>query len=115
MKNPLKDSLVPHEGNGHKPHLLRTKVVVLVAALVLFIEGLLLVQGFIIAPTSHLFAEIVPTVLVNETNTQRVDQFLPTLQISPTLMAAAQMKANDMATYGYFAHTSPYDSAKTPW
>jgi len=29
------------------------------------------------------------------------------LTVSPLLTEAAQMKANDMATNGYFAHTSP--------
>jgi hypothetical protein len=50
---------------------------------------------------------------VDETNQNRVENSLPALQLSPLLQAAAQDKANDMATKGYFAHTSP--QGLTPW
>jgi hypothetical protein len=58
-------------------------------------------------------AEVLPAVLASLTNGERQAQDLPTLTVSPILNEAAQMKANDMATNGYFAHTSP--DGKTPW
>ncbi len=66
-----------------------------------------------IIPQSKLFGIIEVNALVDETNQSRVANGLPDLQVSPLLQAAAQEKANDEATKGYFAHTSP--QGLTPW
>ena len=58
-------------------------------------------------------AAVLPSVLSDLTNQERQTQNLPVLIVSPKLNEAAQMKANDMATKGYFSHTSP--DGKTPW
>lgn len=58
-------------------------------------------------------AAVLPSVLVLMTNTERDEANLPQLQTSEKLQFAAQMKANDMAAKGYFAHTSP--EGITPW
>jgi hypothetical protein len=60
-----------------------------------------------------LFGIIEVSALVDETNQNRVANGLPDLQVSPSLTTAAQEKANDEATKGYFAHTSP--QGLTPW
>lgn len=52
-------------------------------------------------------------VLVNLTNQNRLAANVSELKISPILEKAAQMKADDMATKGYFAHNTP--DGKTPW
>lgn len=62
---------------------------------------------------TDLAAEVYPATIVTLTNTDRKDNGLGILSVSPTLQAAAQLKANDMAKYGYFAHTSP--TGITPW
>jgi hypothetical protein len=54
-----------------------------------------------------------PAVLGNLTNKERESQNLSVLSINPILNKAAEMKAQDMASKGYFAHTSP--EGKTPW
>jgi len=61
----------------------------------------------------HFFASIAPDVLVELTNIRRDDEDLRELRVSPLLTEAAQKKANDMASKGYFAHTSP--EGVTPW
>ena len=66
-----------------------------------------------VAPQSKLFGVIEVNALVDETNQGRVVNGLPDLQVSPLLQAAAQEKASDMASKGYFAHTSP--QGLTPW
>jgi hypothetical protein len=66
-----------------------------------------------IIPQSKLFGIIEVNALIDETNQSRVANDLPDLQVSPLLQAAAQEKANDEATKGYFAHTSP--QGLTPW
>lgn len=52
-------------------------------------------------------AAVVSATLVELTNEDRVERDLGELAVSPVLVAAAQAKANDMATRGYFAHNSP--------
>jgi uncharacterized protein YkwD len=51
--------------------------------------------------------------LAKLTNEYRVKKDLQPLKINPLLTVAAQMKAENMAKRGYFAHTSP--SGVTPW
>lgn len=56
---------------------------------------------------------IYASVLVNLTNKDRVAANVAELKVSPLLEKAAQMKALDMATRGYFAHNTP--EGLTPW
>lgn len=58
-------------------------------------------------------AAVLPAVLVDLTNSARGANGQLALARSTTLDQAAGMKALDMATYGYFAHTSP--QGITPW
>lgn len=52
-------------------------------------------------------ASVISAVLVELANEDRNGNALGVLTINPILTAAAQAKANDMATKGYFAHVSP--------
>ena len=56
---------------------------------------------------------IYASVLVNLTNQGRVAANLGELKVNSLLEKAAQMKANDMASKGYFAHNTP--DGLTPW
>ena len=110
----LKKHFIPHEGNSHRPHILRDLNARNIVAVVIFLEFF----AFLIPIISHLnttgqMAAVLPAVLADLTNQERQTQNLPVLTVSPLLNEAAQMKANDMATNGYFAHTSP--TGKTPW
>jgi hypothetical protein len=108
----LKDHFIAHEGNDHRPKILHKKNVHRIIGFVLFVE----VFAFLIpsiAIVGKADGTILPTVLSELTNQQRVEQNLPPLTISPLLNQAAQEKADDMAQNGYFAHTSP--DGKTPW
>lgn len=58
-------------------------------------------------------AVIYASVLVNLTNQNRVVANLSELTVNPVLEQAAQMKADDMASKGYFAHNTP--EGFTPW
>ncbi len=53
------------------------------------------------------------SVLVQLTNQDRSNLNLNTLTVNSLLEKAAQMKADDMASRGYFAHNTP--DGKTPW
>ena len=110
----LKKHFIPHAGNGHRPHILRDLSVRNIVAIVVLLE----VTTFLLPTLAHLnttgqMAAVLPAVLADLTNEERQAQNLPILTVSSLLNESAQMKANDMATYGYFAHTSP--TGKTPW
>jgi len=111
----LKKHFIPHEGNEHRPHVLRDLGTRNIIAIVIFLE----IFTFLIPVFTHLntsgnmMAEVLPAVLADLTNQERQTQNLQTLTVSPILNKAAEMKATDMATKGYFAHTSP--EGKTPW
>lgn len=58
-------------------------------------------------------AAVLPSVLVQATNKERQGDNLGTLQENELLTRAAKLKAEDMASKGYFSHTSP--EGVTPW
>lgn len=109
----LKDHFIPHEGNDHKPHMLRVRLSMLVLALMLAVEGFYLLNTLYILPRSDYFAAILASVLVEQTNEKRYENALATLSVNDKLVLAAQMKANDMAARGYFSHNTP--DGRTPW
>jgi hypothetical protein len=105
---------IPHEGNDHRPHVLRGDSTRAILAIVIFLE----VFSFLVPTLSRLnmtggMAAVLPTVLADLTNEERKVENLSMLTVSPVLNMAAEMKARDMAAKGYFAHTSP--EGKTPW
>lgn len=62
---------------------------------------------------SEQFASVISSVLVDLANQDRSQNKLNGLTISPVLTKAAQLKADDMAQKGYFAHTAP--DGTDPW
>lgn len=58
-------------------------------------------------------AAVITAVLIDLANDSRVGAQAPHLTYNAQLQAAAQLKANDMAAKGYFAHQSP--DGKMPW
>jgi hypothetical protein len=109
----LKKYFIPHEENGHKPHILRVQSVAFVLIIALVVESVFLYGSSMLAPRSRLFGVILTNALVDETNQNRVANGLSPLTVDPLLQAAAQDKADDMVANNYFAHTSP--TGLTPW
>jgi hypothetical protein len=110
----LKKHFIPHEGNNHRPHILRDLNTRNIVAIVIFLE----IFTFLIPTLTHLnttgnMAAVLPAVLADLTNEERESKNLSILAVNPLLNKAAEMKAKDMATLSYFAHTSPL--GKTPW
>ncbi len=85
--------------------------------LVLVVLAVLLIEAiFVVAPAympGFQPASVLVSALGALTNQERQNDNLPALAVNPLLSEAAQLKANDMVTKGYFAHTSP--EGKTPW
>jgi hypothetical protein len=112
MLKKLKHFLIPHEHNDHKPHALRTKTLLGLVVLILILEVLLYAQVFLHRDTDQL-AAVLPSILINQTNSQRASLNLGNLKQSDLLTQAAQLKANDMAAKGYFSHNTP--EGYLPW
>lgn len=113
MKQLFKKYFIPHAENEYQPHILRFEVALLILSGFLFLEIVFLVSTFVLYPRVRFLGTIVANVLVDETNANRAADNLAPLLVNPLLVAAAQLKANDMATNGYFAHTSP--QGLSPW
>lgn len=112
MLKTVKKYLVPHRSNEYTPHVLRERAVGVLfgVALVLFCTSL--GSSYILTRTDF-GAAVLPAVLVDLTNEHRIENNEKPLSVNPALQAAALMKAKDMATNQYFAHTSP--TGVTPW
>lgn len=111
MKRRVKKYLVPHEENQHKPHVFRAASAI---GLAIFICAVFLgsvAQQTII--TSPNFSAVISSTLVDLTNENRLQHELSQLAVNKDLQKAAQLKANDMAEKGYFAHRSP--EGLDPW
>lgn len=112
----FKKHFIPHEGNGHRPHFLERRNVFRLGALILFLE-----LALFILPTANFaryskefgIGSVLPGVLSSLTNEERSKENLPILAENSLLVQAAQLKAEDMASKSYFAHTSP--EGKAPW
>jgi len=109
----LKKDFVAHKGNDYKPHFLRHQSVLIFLLLIVVVELGFLVQVFIVFDKTKFLASILPGVLTILTNEERAKNDVPPLVPNELLARAAQLKAEDMAAKGYFAHTSP--EGITPW
>lgn len=98
---------------GWNPRYLKRGAYVATTALVVCLfAGAGLVDRYIKESGSPYIAAVISAVLVDLANDDRATNELHGLKINPKLVAAAQLKANDMAEKGYFAHQTPegYDS-----
>lgn len=110
----LKHFFIPHEGNDHQPHSLRRPAVMFMLLAVIVAELLALTSFFPVTQKQlDYFAAVLPSVLVDATNETRSEFSLGELTINDKLVAAAQLKADDMAERGYFAHQTP--EGLQPW
>ena len=112
LLNAIIHTIVPHEKHKNIPHLLRKEVVTILSVFVVllfFVND----NNFKIISGLNLTGAIYPAVLADLTNADRTNDGLHKLDWNPTLEKAAELKANDMVTNSYFAHTSP--RGITPW
>lgn len=109
----IKDYLLPHQGNGYKPIFLTVGGVAAALLLIVLIEGAYIIGTKFAFSGSNFMASVLPSVLIGYTNEDRNAAGLSSLESDALLAKAAQLKADDMAAKGYFAHISP--EGKTPW
>ncbi len=109
----LKKYFIPHHKNDYKPHFLRHESFLFVALLIIILEVSFLAQIFLVFDKTKFLAAVLPGVLESMANDERSQNDVAPLKVNALLEQAAQLKAQDMADRGYFAHTSP--DGKTPW
>ncbi len=99
--------------NNFEPYILKTQGILLVALLLCAIEIGYVTDRYLAIRAMDLLASVLPSVLTEETNQKRLENALPQLTTNPLLVKAAELKAQDMASRGYFSHDTP--DGKTPW
>ncbi len=109
----LKDHFIPSERNVYRPHILRKPWLIFFVTIVLTTEGVFILDLVARQSALDFIAAVLPGEVIALTNTQRVENNAGTLTENAELTAAAQAKAEDMATKGYFAHVSP--DGTEPW
>jgi len=113
VKRHAKKVLVPHQENQYRPHLIRAHgiIAVLIVALVAQV-------AYSFASTGHLnvlgrVSDIQTAELLIDTNDERAEEGLSSLQLNDKLSQAAFLKAKNMFAEQYWAHVSP--SGVQPW
>lgn len=112
----LKDlfhAFIPHAENEYRPRFFRVRAVLTVALIIILLSvAAFSLQSVLVR--SHVFlAAVIESALVDFTNIDRASNELISLKVNPILQRAAQLKADDMAAKGYFAHQSP--EGFSPW
>jgi hypothetical protein len=108
----LKHLFIPHIGNDFKPHFFREVSVFSILVITVALLAISLGTNLYIKNT-NMTATVLPAVLVDLTNSARLSNNELALARNPLLDTAAKLKAENMASLGYFAHTSP--TGVTPW
>jgi uncharacterized protein YkwD len=105
---------IPGKHNQYKPHFFRVEAVFAMAGVIAFLfVAAAALNTLVIRSGSLQLGAVVSSTLVELTNADRAGNGLGDLAVNPVLQKAAQMKADDMAAKGYFAHNSP--EGITPW
>lgn len=107
----LKHIFVPHEGNDFKPHFFREFSILLILGAISLIT-LASIQITNLLQSGNL-AAIYTSEIIGLTNNDRGSYALRPLTQNSLLALAAELKAKDMASKGYFAHISP--DGRSPW
>ena len=104
---------LPYPDNNHRALLLQPSFLALFVAVYLLNQSF--IKSFTIARPGVLgySSEITISKVLDQTNTERVKLGLKPLTFNSTLSKSAQLKADDMFTNNYWAHTSP--QGKSPW
>ncbi len=98
-----------------RPNFSKIRIFLLVFLLVVFLDFLFLADFKERISLEHFFASIIPESLIELTNMRREEASVGELVVSPLLMEAARLKAEDMVNKGYFAHISPEGNDPCYW
>jgi hypothetical protein len=109
MTRALKSLFLPHAGNHYRPHLIRR------AGLAVIVLALIALQWPLITQPGEVLGDrdITAAAILADTNQARDQDHLTNLSMNAELTRAAEQKANDMLTRGYWSHNAP--DGTTPW
>ncbi len=111
--NKVRNHCVPTKENAYRPGALARTSIVFFLAVTLAVEGFL-VAGLVARESDNSFlSAVIASDVVTLTNAHRHDASLGGLQENTLLDDAAQAKALDMASRGYFSHVAP--DGTLPW
>jgi uncharacterized protein YkwD len=108
----FKHAFIPHKHNDYKPHFFREASIISITVVAIVILSISASTSLYIKNT-NMTATVLPAVLVDLTNDARTSNSEKALTRNSVLDTAARLKAENMASLGYFAHTSP--AGLTPW
>lgn len=104
---------IPHERNGYKPHAVRHRALAVYSFILIAAKVGLSLGLFLTFPTPAHFSSLTAQRIIALTNAARAEIGIAPLRESELLRTSAQMKAEEMAQLGYFAHASP--RGESPW
>ncbi len=113
MKKAIRKVFFPHKDTNPRPLFWHPLSVSVFTLGLLFISGFITLQNVETTNPGSLLGDIRSGVLISFTNKERTSVGLPELKESEILNKAALLKAEDMASTGYFAHYSP--TGLSPW
>ncbi|MEK7584139.1 MAG: CAP domain-containing protein [Patescibacteria group bacterium] len=109
----LKDYVIPHEGNDHKPKALHGKAVQHVLVVVLLVKIAIVGTLFILFPNPALLTRDIRSDMYRLINEYRSSKGLQELSLNSSLEEFAYGKGQDMLQSNYFSHFGP--DGKKPW
>jgi uncharacterized protein YkwD len=111
----LKNLFIPNKSNDYRPTFFETRNTLAFLAIVvlIFAFSIDLTNLLNISESKYQTSAVLPSILAELTNNERVTSSLNILNQNELLNMAATMKAEDMAAKSYFAHISP--EGRTPW
>jgi hypothetical protein len=108
-----KDYWWPTKNNAYTPHVLQKAAMVGMFVLILLSFAATNIQSLFWQASDWLVGAVLPAVVVDLTNEQRLGYQAATLTRNSLLDEAARLKAEHMANNSYFAHYSP--DGVSPW
>lgn len=113
MRDWFKQFLNSTENHDFKPNALERAAFVGMVVLVMISFSIANLQSVLWISSEWLVSTILPAVVTDATNEARAEEGRAPLTRNSLLDEAAQLKAEDMAVNGYFAHWSP--EGVSPW
>lgn len=126
LRQKIRNFFIPTLQNQLNPYSLRYKTLIFVAIVAIAIELAFyayvnmafkqnLLLGNIINSIQTTVADILPQVIVEETNNNRISNNEPPLTSNLYLTMAARLKVDDMVKKGYFSHEGPDGTMAWNW
>lgn len=109
----VRDYFLPHKGNDYRPLIFSGVSIAALALSLILLQGASQFQSQVVFKDTNFLASVLPGVLASLTNDDREKLAVPPVELDSGLSRAAQMKADDMAARGYFAHVDP--EGRQPW